>query len=291
MVLALIITAVLLLIAVFLLSIILYDLSDLAKQMSYKNETGSNFDLTTQSRFVIVTDIQKKVNRLYGDLAKERSDRREKEKNVQTLFTNISHDLRTPLTSIKGYSSLLRKKYGDDEYLAIIEHRLNNLNDSLDELFIFAKLSDETFEYVKEEISLYQVICRILASYYYDFEEKKIVPSVVFEDENMVVDGNRDLLERMIHNLISNVLKYGIDHFTISEMNGVVCFNNACDKTHKIDITHIFDRFYREEHHQIDSNGLGLSIVQKIVDIHDWRIEASIDDSELCIMIDTNFRE
>lgn len=289
MVLALIIAVLLLLIIVFLLFIILYDLSDLSKQMSYKNKTGSSFDLTTQSRFAIITDMQKKINCLYGDLTKERSDRREKEKNIQTLFTNISHDLRTPLTSIKGYSSLLRKKYGDDEYLKIIEQRLNNLNDSLDELFIFAKLSDETFEYAKEEISLYQVICRILASYYYDFEDKKIVPSVEFDNENMMIEVNRELLERMIHNLISNVLKYGIDRFVISEMNGVVSFINVCDKTQKIDIAHIFDRFYREEHHRVDSNGLGLSIVQKIADIHGWKIEASMDDGELCIAIDTNF--
>ena len=280
----------LLILALTALSLILHDLKIMNEQMAYKKKANAGFDVCVHSSSKTVVSLQKKINELYEQLAEAEINKLKKEQNMQKLLTNVSHDIRTPLTSIKGYVDLIKKGHADRSYLHIIDQRLTALKELLDDLFLYAKISDDDFSCSKESVALYPLLCKTLASYYYDFEQKNIVPEISFEDPNLTVSANRELLSSVFHNLISNALKYGQDHFVIFEKNGILSFCNPCGNAKQIDIDHLFDRLYHTENIlSADSNRLGLSIVYKIILIHGWELKASVLDDTFSICI--NFSE
>ena len=137
-----------------------------------------------------------------------------------------------------------------------------------------------------KNFEIYPLICKILASFYYDFEEKKIVPVITFSNEHLIIHSNKELLTRMIQNLINNALKHGDSYFEIKEENGSIYFINGVMNASKIEVDRLFDRFYKaDDSRHSSSTGLGLSIVKKIVEIHNWNIGAMIKENQLEIKI------
>lgn len=265
------------------------DIRKLNEQIDYKNESGSHFEVFTQSDIPSIKELQKKINNLYQDNSKIEEKAFRKEKEMQTLMSGISHDIRTPLTSMQGYLKLIRETNDEIErhkYLEIIDFRLESLKSILEDLFIHSKLSDEEYHVEMKNFEIYPLICKILASFYYDFEKKKIVPIITFSNEHLIIHSNKELMTRMIQNLINNALKHGDSYFEIKEENGSIYFINGVMNAAKIEADRLFDRFYKaDDSRHNSSTGLGLSIVKKIVEIHNWNIEAIIKENKLEIKI------
>lgn len=271
------------------------DIKKINRQINYKNKNDSHFDISIQSRHSSIKELQTKIHELYENIQNTEEIALKKEKEMQTLMLGISHDIRTPLTSIKGYLKLIQESYQEDEkkkYFEIIEYRLETLSSMLEDLFLHSKITDTEYEVTIEKIELFPIICQVLASFYYDFENKNIEPIIHFSHKHLWVMANQELLIRMIQNLISNSLKHGYDYFEIKETENYIQFINRINNHHQINPERLFDRFYKSDlsRHQ-DSTGLGLSIVKKIVDIHGWDITASIENQNLYITIYLNEKQ
>ena len=157
----------------------------------------------------------------------------------------------------------------------------------LENLFIHSKISDSEYEVKKESIEIFPIICKVMASFYHDFENRNIEPIIHFSNEYLKVIANQDMLTRMIHNLVSNALKHGCDYFKIKELDNKIYFINKVKNSKQIEIERLFDRFYLADssRHQ-NSTGLGLSIVKQIVEIHEWNISANMEDDKIIIILD-----
>ena len=270
--------------------LLLHDLKEITKQIDYKNKTNSHFDITVSSSASSIKKLQLKINELYKTVNKVDEIAFKKEKEMKTLISGLAHDIRTPLTSIKGYLKLIEESSNDKErkkYYDIIEYRLDTLASMLENLFIHSKISDSEYEVKRENIEIFPIICKVMASFYHDFKNRNIEPIIHFSNEYLKVIANQDMLTRMIHNLVSNALKHGCDYFEIKEKDNKIYFINKVKNSQQIEIERLFDRFYLADssRHQ-NSTGLGLSIVKQIVEIHEWDISANMEDDKIIIILD-----
>lgn len=260
------------------------------KQIEYKKNTDSHFEITATSDNREIKELCCLVNYLYDDINKTKRVAFSKEREMQTLMSGISHDIRTPLTSIQGYFKLLKEETDKDvkeQYYNIIEYRLDTLKMILEDLFIHSKITDEEYHVEMINFRLYPMVCKMLASFYYEFQKKDIEPVINFSDTSLVVTVNQELVQRLLQNLINNALKHGKDYIEISENDGIVSFRNNLNDS--IEISKLFDRFYKgDKSRHKDSTGLGLSIVKEICLILHWEIEARQEDNDVIIQINTN---
>lgn len=284
-----ILCSILFLITFLSLCIVLKDIHELNHQINYKEQHGGQFHLSIQSNHKQMKELQKNINRLYEKTHSLEEKNNAKEKEMQTLLSALTHDIRTPLTSIRGYLDLLHETEDPSEqahYLAIISDRLNALKEMLEDMFLYAKMSDDDYMVKKEDFLLYPLICKVLASYYQDFDRQQLIPVISFSDEQLMIHANYEMINRLIQNLINNALKYGKKQLAIQEKDGILTFSNRIDPGQAIDPDRLFDRFYtndRSRHNH--SSGLGLSIVKQIAQIHHWPIDAHVINDQLIIRL------
>ena len=161
-----------------LLFILINDIKKINEQIDYKNEHESHFEISIQSNLKQIKYLQKKINSLYKKIQEIEELALKKEKEMQTLMSGISHDIRTPLTSMQGYLKLIEETSDEEEkkkYLDTIEYRLETLKTILEDLFLHSKINDSDYQIKKEEFEIYPLICKVLASFYYDFDFEKIL--------------------------------------------------------------------------------------------------------------------
>ena len=280
-----------LIISIPLLFLFLQDIKKINQQIDYKNQTGSNFEVAIQSSLPAVKQLQNKINALYATIDQTKETSLHKEKEMQTMMSGISHDIRTPLTSMRGYLRLLEQTNNELEkqkYLQTIDFRLESLQSILEDLFIHSKINDSDYQLTMEDIEIYPLVCKILASFYYDFEKKNVEPIITFSNEHLILHSNKELFTRMVQNIINNALKHGDNYFEIKEIDGTLIFVNNIKDQDNIDPKRLFDRFYKADlSRHNDSTGLGLSIVKNIVMLHNWKIEADLKENQLAIKINT----
>lgn len=287
-----IIFAIIAIISLTSLFVLLRDIKHITRQMQYKNKTNSHFDLFICSHLTAMRELQSQMRTLYEHINKVEEIAAKKEKEMKTLLSAVSHDIRTPLTSMKGYLKLIEETKDEQErkrYYDIVMERLEKLNAMLDDLFIHAKIADDDYELHKEEMEIYPILCKVIASYYDDFEKKKMEPIIHFSDQHLQVMANQEMVVRMLHNLIHNVLKHGLQYFEIKEEDQKIYFINEVANKEQIEVNRLFERFYQADasrHH--DSTGLGLSIVKQIAEIHGWDIQAVLKGNRLMIQIDVS---
>lgn len=265
------------------------DIKKINSQIIYKNKTESHFYVTSSTSFKEIKTLCNSVNELYEKMQKKDEIALKKEKEMQNLMSGISHDIRTPLTSMQGYLELLKESndYKEKEkYIDIMEFRLNSLKSILEDLFTHSKLSDNDYKIELEDINIYLLICKILASHYKDFEERNIEPHIEFENKNLTVKGNTEIIIRIVQNLINNALKHGGNYFCICENSGKLCFKNNIIEGDNLEIDKLFDRFYKsDKSRHVNSTGLGLSIVKEMVEVLGWNIKAYKKENILSIEI------
>lgn len=280
-----------LIISITLLFLFLQDIKKINQQIDYKNQTGSHFEVAIQSSLPAVKQLQNKINALYATIDQTKETSLHKEKEMQTMMSGISHDIRTPLTSMRGYLRLLEQTNNELEkqkYLQTIDFRLESLQSILEDLFIHSKINDSDYQLTMEDIEIYPLVCKILASFYYDFEKKNVEPIITFSNERFILHSNKELFTRMVQNIINNALKHGDNYFEIKEIDGTLIFVNNIKDQDNIDPKRLFDRFYKADlSRHNDSTGLGLSIVKNIVMLHNWKIEADLKENQLAIKINT----
>lgn len=227
------------------------------------------------NRLVSVSSSDRHVRRLANEIARQlsvlRRQRRQYingDRELKEAVTNISHDLRTPLTAICGYLELLEAEEMTDQtkrYVEQITDRAEALKALTEELFrysVIASVSDLSYE----KINLGRVLEDTMISFYGAFEQKNITPNISLPDSAVIRTLDRSALSRIFENIISNAIKYSDGDFSVV-MNGtgVITFSNAATELSSVDVGKLFDRFYTVDSAR-KSTGLGLSIAKLLTE-------------------------
>ena len=208
--------------------------------------------------------------------------------NLKHTITNISHDLRTPLTAIKGYLDILDKKNFTKEqikYFNIINTKVNDLVNLTEELFNYSKILDKAYLIKKEQVCLNIVLEEVLCSYYDLFKNNNIIPKIDITSNKIIKEIDLICFKRIIENIISNLLKYSNKSIYIKLDNtGSITFINKTKKLDKVSVGKIFDRYFTIESSK-KSNGIGLSIAKELVILNNGEITAKYINNKLIIKI------
>lgn len=232
-----------------------------------------------------INDILEKQKKII--IAGEKTNR-----GFRQAITNISHDLRTPLTSAIGYIQMLKSDKTPinkkEEYLNIVEDRLKSLSKLMNELFEYAQIVEGKADPNIEKVNICTIFRDIVSSFYNDFIEKNFNVQINIPDTPVYVFCDSSSLKRAVQNLIQNVLEHGIELFklVINKENNSIIIQNRVANIELIDVERLFDRFYTSNFSRNDGNtGLGLTIVKELVQSMDGEIRAFKEDDILEINI------
>ncbi|WP_242836592.1 sensor histidine kinase [Ruminococcus flavefaciens] len=207
---------------------------------------------------------------------------------LKTAITNISHDLRTPLTAICGYLDIMQKNSAPEKqerYLAIIRERADMMKQLTEELFSYSVIATGDTDMEREEVFVNQLLAESISSFYPALKSRGIEPRIELTEQRILRSVNKASLSRVFSNLLNNAVKYsdGDLHITLSD-SGIITFANRAEELSAIDVEQLFDRFYTVEaaHH---STGLGLSIARTLVERMGGKINAEYSGGQLIISI------
>ena len=255
-----------------------------------------NFIFLHQTNHLITTSFSnkkiKKIIKTLNDYIKcyKKQEREYIRGNIalNNAITNISHDLRTPLTVIRGYTNLLKEKIIDGkerEYVKIIDDKCEELSLLMEELFTMTKASNLKENINKEEICLNDLLENVLVNYYTILKQKHIEVDIEICQKKVIRFLDKNSIIRVLENIISNSVKYSQKDLKVSlTEEGIIIFSN---KTNKMDYTmlnKLFERYYTVENGKMNS-GLGLAIAKELVELNHGKIQASYQNSRLEIKI------
>ena len=214
------------------------------------------------------------------------------EKHFRDTIANISHDLRTPLTSIKGYLQLLEAtplNESQQERVGVINRHVGELGDLIEHFFEYSYLLSDDSEVVLECFSLTDEVAECLAAAVPQFENKGMAVHLEqFEQINITAD--REKTTRMIQNLVRNCLQHSAGDLSVCvEQVGEtarVTFSNPVANPDTIDIGSLFDRFYTSDKNRRKSTGLGLSIVKLLAEQMGGRTFAELSGNVISIGVE-----
>ena len=280
-----------LIIIVFFLGFKLYfvkrQMKNIAKQMEEQKERFVSIDLIDKDLEAAVVRIHK----LIDFTQMERADARNAEKKLRTAISVVSHDMRTPLTSVIGYLQLAKKNCREEERLQNIEIALDRAgycNKLVNDFFELSVIDSDTYTPVMEKVNLCELVCEEILANYVSFEEKGIMPIFEQADDTVFVLADKKLLVRVLQNLISNNIKYatGKVNYSISQKETVL-LEITSSSTRKVDAEKIFDKFYQEDFARgSEGSGLGLYICRKFMEDMNGRIWAETSDEEFRIKVE-----
>lgn len=236
-------------------------------------------------------NVRRLANTINGQLRKLRTERRRFQQGdleLKHAVTNISHDLRTPLTALSGYLELLEqeeKSESVNRYIEIMKDRVDILTQLSEELFRYSVIISTKDNITKEQVIINTVLEESIAAFYTVLTERNIVPDIQISEIKVMRMLDRSALSRVFSNLISNVIKYsdGDLKIVLSE-NGEIVFSNMASGLDEIQVGRLFDRFYTVEAAR-KSTGLGLTISKTLVEQMKGTISAIYENNRLSIHI------
>lgn len=279
-------------VVIILLCVKIYLLKKSAREISsqfadrLKNDTNN---------LIYVSSSDKDIRRLAESLNAQLSAMRAEElsyiqgnRELKSAVTNISHDLRTPLTAICGYLDLMQKTDDPEKqarYLSIMKERADMMKHLTEELFRYSVIVSDETELKTETVFVNQLLAESISSFYPALSAKGIAPKISITEERVERKLDSDALSRVFSNLLNNAAKYsdGDLDITLTE-SGEITFSNTAKELSAVEVEQLFDRFYTVEAAR-HSTGLGLSIARSLIQRMGGSITAEYSDERLTIRI------
>lgn len=262
----------------FLLTYIFYmkkEMLNISNQLNdynkFKTEKKIDVNLINKE----IEELAESINR-HIEIANElRINEIKSKENLKEMIANISHDLRTPLTSIVGYIQIIKSKYTMNdkniEYLCRVENKAKDLQEMLEDFFDLSVMESSEYSLTFEYVDINEILCDTLVCYYDELEKRNIEPSIDIKKVEKTI-GDKKSIVRIIENLMSNTLKYSNGNVSIelneNDNNVNLTFMNSLEENKKIDTNRIFDKFYKnnDKSRSSKSTGLGLCIVKTLME-------------------------
>lgn len=249
-------------------------------------DTNTLIDISTGDKYM--RGLANAINAQLRKLRTQRHRFRQGDAELKNAVTNISHDLRTPLTAICGYLDLLEqedKSETVERYLEIIRNRTEILAQLTEELFRYAIIVSSEGNGIKESVVIGGILEESIAAFYTAFNKQGIVPNIQMPQDKVIRTLNRSALARVFSNLLNNAIKYsdGDLDITLSE-TGEIAFTNTASGLSEVQVGKLFDRFYTVEAAR-KSTGLGLTIARTLMEEMNGTISAKYESGRLTIYI------
>ncbi|HBA47724.1 MAG TPA: sensor histidine kinase [Lachnospiraceae bacterium] len=261
---------------------------EIADAFADRLQTDTNTLIDISSRDKHMRHLADTVNIQLRKLRAEYHRFRQGDTELKNAVTNISHDLRTPLTAICGYLDLLEKEEKTEtvkRYIDIIRNRSEMLTLLTEELFQYSVILAKESNMAREPVILNQVLEESIAASYTALNERNIIPRIQMPEEKVVRKLDHAAISRVFSNLLNNAIKYseGDLEITLRE-TGEIIFTNTARGLNEVEVGKLFDRFFTVESAR-KSTGLGLTIARHLIEQMGGSISAEYDNGRLSIWI------
>ncbi len=282
------------LLALIVIALLLYlftlrrSIREIREQMEEKLTTDTNTLISISTGDSRVRALAAELNRQLRALRQERLRLRHGDLELKEAVTNISHDLRTPLTAISGYLDLLEQEEKSESvarYLSVIRERCEALRSLTEELFRYSVITSTAEELKSESVSLNSALEVSLAAFYGALTEKRIVPKIQVPKREISRRLDPVALRRIFSNILNNAVKYSDGDLTVTlSEDGTLAFSNSAKDLTSVQAEKLFDRFYTVASAR-NSTGLGLSIAKLLTERMGGRIAASVQNGRLTVTL------
>jgi len=260
-------------------------------QTATKKIADGDLDYQLDERdFSEIPFLFKDFERMRIKLKEDEEEKKLSEDAAKELVSNISHDLKTPLTAIRGYvegilDGVASSPQKTRDYLNTIYNKTNDMTSLIDELLYYSQVAEKYMSYKYEKIYVKDFFDEYVKDLYLELETIKIkFEYIVNVGRNTVIDMDKEQIKRALNNIVSNAVKY-MDkeepeiHFRVTETSDAINIQIS-DNGRGIDekdLPHIFERFYRSDvsrNTKLGGSGIGLSIVKKVIENHEGSVVA-----------------
>ncbi len=281
------------------LAMVLVDVARREREISRIARELLNHDIASNARILLhvhtpaLEALTQAINALLEAEQERAIAHRRSREAFQEDLAALSHDIRTPLAGAQGYLQLARMTDNAQEHnndIVRAEERLSSMRTLVDGLFEYAQATDPSFSPECVPVALMPVLSEVLAGMYPRFIAREWEPHISIDDETVSVLADERALTRVLENLMTNALRYGISAPRIvsqtKEDRVALCVSNDVPDANALDTNKLFDRFYRAETARSgEGSGLGLAIVAHLVDAMGGEVQAWLDQSTLTIEI------
>ncbi|MBQ1464222.1 MAG: HAMP domain-containing histidine kinase [Ruminococcus sp.] len=257
-------------------------------QRSLSEDTNTAIRLSTRDKDM--RELAGSINVQIRKLREEHLLYHQGNSELKNAITNISHDIRTPLTAIYGYLDMLQNTSDPEKqerYIAIMKERAELMKQLTEELFRYSVILSDESEMVTEEVFVNKLLAESITGFYPALSEKGIVPEISITDKHILRLANEAALSRVFVNLLSNAVKYSAGDLKITlDDSGTITFSNTSMELSAVEVQQLFNRFYTVESAS-HSTGLGLSIARTLIERMGGSISAEYESGRLiiCIML------
>lgn len=271
----------------FKIEIMRKSLKEISTEVRRYLEQDTNVLITVTSGDRYVKQLAMDINEQLVTLRKQRIQYINGDKELKEAVTNISHDLRTPLTAICGYLDLLEMEESNENvkrYVSMIKERSEVLKKLTEELFTYSIISSvPELEY--ETVNINKILEEVMVSFYGEMEEKSIDVTINIPEEIVSKRADKSALMRVFGNIISNAIKYSDGDFDVKmSTEGEIVFSNRAKNLDSVEVGKLFDRFYTVDSSR-KSTGLGLAISKLLVERMGGKINAVYENERLFITV------
>lgn len=263
-------------------------LFEVARELDDKLKTDTNTLVSVSSGDRAIRALAVKINRQLQALRKERLRLQHGDTELKNAVTNVSHDLRTPLTAICGYLDLLAQEpqtENSERYLAVIRERTDAMRELTGELLRYSVIAGTIEEPHSEPVCLNDILEQSLAGLYGVLTGRGIVPDIVMPEFPVIRTLDGSAVRRIFDNILSNAARYSDGDLAVRLMtSGRVIFENSAKRLDPVQTAQLFDRFYTVNTAR-GGTGLGLSIAKLLTERMGGSIEAEYCGGRLKIQV------
>ncbi len=267
----------------------------ICRQLEFLQQEATNKRLQTDLSSQDIIKLTVQINNLLDMQERKEMDVQKRENHLKETMANISHDIHTPLTSMKGFFELYLREQDEEQrkyYERIILNRMEDTQLLLEELFTYTKLQNASYELVLEEYNFTRAVMNCLFDFYEQWQETQITPKLEIYEVPAMVVCNESAVKRILTNILRNATIHGEGTIQITYLvqDGQVIFrcSNPVTAQNEPDPEQVFDRFYKADAARSQSsNGLGLAIAMELTHRMEGDIQAAMEDG--IFTIETRF--
>ncbi len=252
-----------------------------------KTDTNTLISISSSDRQMRL--LTSDLNRQLRQLRRQRRQYLDGDRELKDTITNISHDLRTPLTAICGYLDLLRDEEKSEKvthYVMAIQNRAEVLKQLTEELFRYSIIMSAQEPMQLEPLCVNDMLEQSIVSFYATLTKRGITPQIDITEKKIMRTLNRTAFLRVLNNILNNAVKYsGGDLNILLTETGEIIFSNTAKNLNDVQVGKLFNRFFSVETAR-NSTGLGLAIAKTLVEQMQGTITAQYHDSVLSVCID-----
>ena len=282
-------------IIIFLITIIIgykREFRRINKQITENVDEYAN--IKTKSVDKDIENLVESINLIFDSRQKIVAEKNKNEEKIRESISNMSHDLRTPLTSIMGYLQMIKSEKSSEadkkEYMDIVEKRTKSLQQLISSFYDLSRMEGNEYNFNYKKVNLSSILCENIAVFYNDFRNNNIEPIIEIDENVKDIISDDGAINRIFSNLITNMIKHGENFvkITLRQENDVIIteFINKATRLTEENVDKLFDRFYTVDNSRSDKNtGLGLYITRIMVEKLGHSISSKIDNGYLKIEI------